>query len=192
MKITGTAEQGFQSLNADQPLFHGQRAQKIWLVVANSEKASIYNISKTAARKPYRKKTRGLDLDSEIVPDLELIANAVSDITPFAAGAQKNTSHIAAADGSVHYASDPRDRENHQDEKIFIKDLAAWLDRAEKERAFDKLIVAAAPRTQGNLREFMTANVKKRILSSLSKDLTAMAPAQMEHYLKTDFDLPLA
>lgn len=191
MRITGVAENGFHILNTEQLLFHGHRKRKMWLLTADRQRAVVYNIKKTISAKNYRKKTRSLGIDSQNVQDLELVANAEAECTPVAAGVQKNRNRTMASSGSVPFASNPRDRENHQDDKIFIRDLAEWLDQAEKAQAFDQLIVAAAPRTQGDLREILTPNVQKRVLVMVPKELTTMTATDIARFLKTEINLPL-
>jgi protein required for attachment to host cells len=187
------AEQGFHAFHADQALYHGRRKQTVWLVTANRQKASVYQLNQTTSRKTYRKKTRSLDLHNEVIQGLELVASAQAEITPLAAGAQKNKGRLSTAgNGDVYYGSNPRDRENHHDDKIFIRDLVLWLDEAEKAQAFDKLIIAATPRTQGDLHGFLTENVQNCLLTTLSKDLTTMTLAEIQRYLDVDKNIPLA
>jgi protein required for attachment to host cells len=192
MKIIDSAEDGFHISHDPQILFHGRRKQTTWLLTADRQKASIFHIGKNNGIKTYRKKTRSLDGVSEANTDLELVARAEAEIIPFAAGAQKNRGRVHAALGDAPYASDPRDRENHHDDKIFIRDLAEWLDQAAKAQSFDRLIIAAAPRTQGDLRQFLTPHVQNLVLLTLPKDLTTMPPAEIGRYLETEIDFPLA
>ena len=190
MKITGPIENGAKTYNP-QILFHGHRKKTIWLLTADRQKALIYNIDKKTETAFYRKKTASIDRDIRKIHEIELVAHAETEINPVSAGGQKTRNRVKAAAGGVPFASDPRDRENHQDDRIFIRDLSEWLDGAEKAGAFDSLIIAAAPRTQGDLRQILPPNVQNRILLTISKDLTTMTPADIGKYLETEIDLPL-
>lgn len=52
----------------------------------------------------------------------------------------------------------------------FAQDIADWLYRNESE--FDRLILAAAPKTLGELRTILHKNVQGKIVKEVNKDLT--------------------
>jgi protein required for attachment to host cells len=163
MKITGSvAEQGFKAIPRSKDVYRGKPVPLIWVVLANSRKALVYQQHKNR-----------LDLIAEAEPDEESIPTE----------AQKTTGHINASQGSVYYTSDPMDRENHHDDKAFIKSLSEWLKKADQQDAFDKLILAAAPRTLGDLRDSLCAAVAGKIVAELNKDLINMPKDEFERYL---------
>lgn len=57
-------------------------------------------------------------------------------------------------------------------EADFVSGLARMLDEKLKEKAFDRLIIAAAPQALGTLRKSISAPVKKMVMAEIPKDLT--------------------
>jgi len=57
-------------------------------------------------------------------------------------------------------------------EQRFARDVAAALERVVRERGTETLVVVAPPRTLAELRQAFHADVKKRIVAELPKDLT--------------------
>lgn len=60
---------------------------------------------------------------------------------------------------------------NHQDE-IFAKQVSERLYRARVENTLDKLILVAPPRFLGRLRDKLDGPTAKRVIHTLSKDLS--------------------
>lgn len=53
----------------------------------------------------------------------------------------------------------------------FARDIVAVLELAQRRGEFDRLVISAAPRTLGSLRDLWPHDVKETILSELDKDL---------------------
>jgi protein required for attachment to host cells len=163
MKVTGSvAERGFRALPRSKDVYRGKRPPLVWVVVADSQKAFIY-----------QQNEHKFDLIAEAEPDEEAIPTE----------AQKTTGHISASQGSIYYTSDPMDRENHHDDKAFIRSLSEWLKKADQEDAFDRLILAAAPRTLGDFRDSLSDSVSGKIVAELNKNLINMPKDEFERYM---------
>ncbi|MET3924730.1 host attachment protein [Devosia sp. 2618] len=67
-------------------------------------------------------------------------------------------------------------------EAEFIKGVAAELDRKQQNGAFDRLVIAAAPIALGDLRQAITAGVKKTVVAELNKDLTNLPSDQLDKH----------
>lgn len=157
-------EEGLRGFGLDRRVHGGHVTPRIWVIVADGRDAYIY-----------RKTPEGI----------EKIAEAKSSgKKPEAVGVQKNTGHAVGAGGSVHYASDPRDRENHHDDAHFAQDIAAWLDKAVREDAFDRLVLAAAPRTLGALRKALSESVHARVVAEVDRDFTAKSSGELQEELQ--------
>lgn len=65
----------------------------------------------------------------------------------------------------------------------FAQHLAGILAAAEGAGRFHSLVVAAAPQTLGDLREHLSPAVTGRIEQQLAKDLTRIAPHDLERHL---------
>jgi protein required for attachment to host cells len=162
MKLTGIlAEKGFHAFDSESRMHAGHEIPRIWIVVADRVKAHIYRKS---------------------ADKIELIADAEkSHKKAKADGPLKNVSHIPATHG--HYLSDPRDRENHHDDREFVLELITWLAQAEQDKAFDRLVLVAAPRTLGEMRSCLNKPLSARIIAEINKELTKVPPAKIRAYL---------
>ncbi|MCB1518662.1 MAG: host attachment protein [Hyphomicrobiaceae bacterium] len=56
-------------------------------------------------------------------------------------------------------------------EADFTANLAATLDEKLRQNAFDRLIIAAAPKALGNLRKALSARVNEVVYAEIAKDL---------------------
>jgi protein required for attachment to host cells len=69
------------------------------------------------------------------------------------------------------------------EEHRFAEEVAAVLERIVRERGVKALVVVAPPRTLADLRKAFHADVKKRIVAELDKDLTKHPVDQIEKHL---------
>ncbi|MEZ5840617.1 MAG: host attachment protein [Hyphomicrobiales bacterium] len=76
-------------------------------------------------------------------------------------------------------AVDPRDAV----EKEFLEELVMRLDDAAKAGAYDRLVLAAAPRALGELRGMLPATVADRLAGEIAKDLTRLPTAELAGHL---------
>jgi protein required for attachment to host cells len=133
----------------------GMRGKVTWLVVADGQRATVYHNSGPG---------KGL----EIIPGLgghqEVPRN--NEITSDASGRNRGpgTSGAAPMDGG----SNPHELE----ERRFTEGVAAEVNRAALDKQFDRLILAAPPRTLGILRKSLSSHASDRVIAELDKDLT--------------------
>ena len=153
MMVTGIlAEKGFRAFNAEAKSFTGLKIPRTWFVVADSRQAYIY-----------RRATDGA---------LVLIAHA-----------QAEGEQIKSVDDHIfnpqsldsHKLTPPQHGESRYQDMAFTHRLVEWLDVAEKEKAFDELVLVAAPYTLGNIRASLPKNIQNRITTELNKDLTGLS-----------------
>ena len=167
MMITGTlAKKGFHAFDAETKARTGLKVPHVWYVVADSKQAYIY-----------RKTSNGL----------ELIAHAQAE------GKQLESvdDHIfspQSLDSQVR--STARHDEQGALDKLFISRLVEWLDVAEKEKAFDELVLVAAPYTLGHIRAILPENIQKHISAELNKQLTGMSMQEIQKRLSYINDSP--
>jgi protein required for attachment to host cells len=69
------------------------------------------------------------------------------------------------------------------EEHRFAEGVAATLERMVRERGVEVLVVVAPPRTLADLRKAFHADVKKRIVAEIDKDLTKHPVDQIEKHL---------
>lgn len=154
MKLSGTlAEKGFHAFDAEPKTHQGHQLSRIWIVVADGVQAHIY-----------RKTPKGF----------ETIAEAKKG---------HSRAHHETGGEKAFHGYDARSRLHNKGEAGFIEHLAGWLDQAEREQAFDRLILVAAPRTLGDMRDALSKNVFSRIVAEVSKELTEMPEAKVKKHL---------
>lgn len=79
-------------------------------------------------------------------------------------------------------AMEPRTDPVDHREAEFARSVAGALDDKAKAGAFDRLVIAAAPVTLGNLRKVMSEHVKKTVVAELDKDLTNVPTPQLDRH----------
>jgi protein required for attachment to host cells len=68
-------------------------------------------------------------------------------------------------------------------EAEFVRSVAATMHEKALANAFERLVIAAAPISLGNLRKALSEHVKKRVVAELDKDLTNVPTAQLNRHL---------
>ncbi|HTK85830.1 MAG TPA: host attachment protein [Patescibacteria group bacterium] len=161
MKITGAlADKGFHAFDAAPQSHQGQKTQHIWVLVTDHQHAHIY------------RKTAG---------GLELIADARADGNT---GTESFDGHInQVSAGREKKDHDPRKRQNNRDDMEFAHSLANWLNLANDEHAFDRLVLVADQHTLGHLRSNLSRNVQDRVTAELGKDLTKLPVKEIRKHL---------
>ena len=161
MHVTGLlAEKGFNALDAEPKTHNGLKTPRTWVIVADSRQAYVY-----------RKSVQGT---------LVLIAHAKAE------GAQVKSvdDHIFSPQSldSHERTTSPHDNPRYLD-IAFIHRLVEWLGVAEKEKAFDALVLVAAPHTLGNIRAALPQNIQSHVSAELNKELTGMSIHEIEERL---------
>jgi protein required for attachment to host cells len=73
--------------------------------------------------------------------------------------------------GGRHAMEPPSDSHRHA-KRAFAQDLAARLNQAQKQNAFDRIVLIAPPQALGDLRATLSPGVRDRVSGELNKDLT--------------------
>jgi protein required for attachment to host cells len=132
------------------------RGKVTWIVVADGQRATVYH-------------NDGPGKGLEIIPGLgghqftprshEMISDAPGRMKGFAG---------APGAASMTARTDPHELE----EQRFTEQLAGEVNRAALDKQFDRLILAAPPRTLGILRKALSGHATERVIAELDKDLT--------------------
>ena len=72
---------------------------------------------------------------------------------------------------------------HHLEEHRFVERVAAALESVVRSRAVPALVITAPPRTLADLRRAFHADVKKRIVAEVGKDLTNHPVSEIETHL---------
>jgi len=131
------------------------RAKITWIVVADGQRATVYH-------------NDGPNKGLEIIPGLggHQYTPPSHDMISDAPGRMQGFGGSGAAPMTAR--TDPHELE----EERFTERLADTVNRAALEKQFDRLILAAPPRTLGILRKALSTHATERVIAELDKDLT--------------------
>lgn len=89
-------------------------------------------------------------------------------------------SYSSGSDGrsAIEYSSDPVAVR----ERRFVERVAEELERKHQQKAFDQLIIAAAPTALGDIRPVLSKELKSTIIAELPKDLTNIPTPKLEQH----------
>jgi protein required for attachment to host cells len=154
MRLSGIlAEKGLHVFDNEPRTHQGHDLPRIWVVVADSTQAHIF-----------RKTPKGFE-------------NIADARIGHSAGEHPN------GGAELFHGYDARSRLHYSGHGAFVEKLAGWLDRAEQEKVYDRLILVAAPRTLGDLRDVLSKNVFSRVIAEVDKELTEMPEAKVKKHL---------
>jgi protein required for attachment to host cells len=86
--------------------------------------------------------------------------------------------------GSTRHAVEAKVDPHRELKRAFARSIAAALDDSLSEKKFDRLIVAAAPITLGDLRSAMSDDVKNAIIAEIAKDLTKVPNSDVPQHIE--------
>ena len=133
-----------------------------WIVVADGQRATVYH--NTGPGKGLEI-IRGLGGHQDVPRNNEIISDAQGRMQGYGgSGAAPMTAR-----------TDPHELE----EQRFTESLAQDVNRAALQKQFDRLILAAPPRTLGILRKSLSAHATERVIAELDKDLTKSSRADL-------------
>jgi protein required for attachment to host cells len=156
MLVTGTlAEKGFHVIDTEPEMHTEYKRPRIWFVVASNQQAYIYRRAANAG--------------------LVLIAHARAKDGQ----TQSIDEHIV----SVQMIRE-RELEKPEYDISFIHKLTEWLDIAEREKAFDQIILVAAPDTLGHIHAGLSKNLLSRVSAELDKELTGMSILEIQERMR--------
>lgn len=153
----------------------------------------LKSFSKKPAPRPFRiPRTWVMVVDQHIVRlfernegELEPIGTAHPEPEEDIALNNKSVGRVLSSSSrSIHHKYEPHMNESRQRRLSFAHQISDWLDEAVRENAFDRLILAAAPKTLGDLRKAVTQPVRERIFAEINKDLTKLDVRTLQEELE--------
>lgn len=85
--------------------------------------------------------------------------------------------------GQGRHAMEPSTDSNRHAKRLFAGEIAAALKQAHESKAFDRLVLVAAPATLGDLREALAKEVRGVLYGELAKDLTHLNERDLAGHL---------
>lgn len=74
--------------------------------------------------------------------------------------------------GQGRHAMEPPTDPHEHEQRVFLAEVAGFLDQAAKRGDFDRLVIVAPPRALGNLRAALSEAARAKVTGELNKDLT--------------------
>jgi protein required for attachment to host cells len=90
-------------------------------------------------------------------------------------GGSNGVSHAGQAQGHHHGVNGERSTEQH-DLTIFAKEVARRIDAGRARNEFDKLVLVAAPKMLGLLRQSLPTPTQSLLAGTISKDIVHQGP----------------
>ena len=143
------------------------KAIKTWIVVADGDQAKIFEHDGPGKG---LHAVKDLNLEQQHLRAQDIMAD------------KPGRAFSSAGPGSrsaVDYRTDPVEAR----ERRFVERLAEVLDEQHRGGAFDRLVIAAAPRALGDLRPALSEEVKGAIVAELAKDLTNLPTLKLAEHL---------
>ncbi|MBO0743000.1 MAG: host attachment protein [Hyphomicrobiaceae bacterium] len=94
------------------------------------------------------------------------------------------TGRAFSSTGPARSAIEPHSDPHRQLKRNFARRLADALADGWRDRAFDRLILVAAPTALGDLRAALSAEVRAKVVAQVPKDLTKTPDAALAEHLK--------
>ncbi len=137
-----------------------KRSPTTWVVVADGQQAQIYRLA-----------AAGQAL--EPIADGAL-SSASAQLRPRDLSTDRPGFNVVGGSGKVH-SFEPRVDVHRLEQDRFAQSVADRLNAAAAAGSFDRLVIAAAPKTLGALRAALDGTASKRVIGELSKDLMKIA-----------------
>ena len=163
MKLSGQlAENGLKPFIEETFIVGGHKMPKIWVLAADSK--GVYF---------FRKPDHHLEKIGEAHPK-EKTESELSN---------QSSGRVHDRMGQSRHRLEEHDESLKHGDEEFMRVLAAFLDEAARAEAFDRLVLALAPRMLGLLRPHLSKEVTIRITAELDKDLTHFNEKTLYEYL---------
>ena len=85
--------------------------------------------------------------------------------------------------GSGRHGMEPKTSPHRHRKAEFARHLAEFLEKKRTQKAFERLLIAAAPVTLGDLRQTLSKGVKAAIGGEVAKDLTGIPDREIADHL---------
>jgi protein required for attachment to host cells len=74
--------------------------------------------------------------------------------------------------GDARHAMEPPSDPHREEKRLLAERVAGFLEEKRQKNAFERLIVIAAPKAMGDLRQGFSPSLKAMVVEEISKDLT--------------------
>jgi protein required for attachment to host cells len=143
------------------------KPMRTWILIADGARARILeNDGPGRGLQP----VQGGDFRGEHAPTRDIVSDRPG----------REFQSMGAARSAIESHSDP----HRELKRRFAERLADVLSRGLEQKAYERLVVVAAPVTLGDLRAALPGGVQAKVVGELAKDLTKVPDAQVAEHLK--------
>ncbi len=139
--------------------------RKVWVVVANSSYARIFQVE-----------------NGQILTEKESLRHYESQMREMDLVSDKPGRNTSVHGSGPHPYQEPTPYKLKQ-RNIFADQIAALLEKALNEAAFERLYLIASAPFLGSLRESLSKRVYKTVQGEVDKDITILTPKEIREYL---------
>lgn len=140
---------------------------RIWIVVADGSRAQIFLNSGPG---------------TGLVPAMQHAL--VADNRPSGSISSDRPGRTFDSAGSGRHAMEPSTDPHRHAQISFAHDVAELLEKEGKAKAFEQILIIAAPRMLGDLRSALGEETKKLVIGELDKDLTKLSINDLSSHLE--------
>lgn len=131
---------------------------KSWVIVANRDKARIFNFERVG-----------------VLTELEALIQPEGKMKPQDLTSDKNGRGFDRV-GSSRHGKEPKTSPREKEALSFAKKVSKYLEQSKKSGAFDNLYLLAETKFLGLLRQEMTPSVAECVEMEIKKDMLHMKP----------------
>lgn len=140
---------------------------RIWIIVADGSRAQIFLNSGPG---------------TGLVPAMEYAL--VADNRPSGSISSDRPGRAFDSAGSGRHAMEPSSDPHRHAQLSLAHDVAELLEKKSTEKAFEQILIVAAPKMLGDLRSALREETKKLVIGEINKDLTKLSVNDLSSHLE--------
>ena len=140
--------------------------KKIWIVVADSARAQFFL-------------NNGVGTGLEPALPLALVA----DNRPSRHITSDRSGRTFDSSGPGRHAMQPPSDPHRHEQTIFAREIAKLLEQKREKKAFNQLVIIAAPKMLGDLRLAFSEEIRRLVVAEINKDLTKLPVHELKPHL---------
>lgn len=161
------ARQGLQAFRNTEIRPH--RIANTWFIIADSEHALIC-----------RRDGQGVELIGKALPHIPYNKEQGNESI---GRRMRRKGAPGDAQGTNRQGMSPSYQSERHEELLFLQSLAVWLEEGLNKDAYEELVLVAAPRTLGELRQVLSERVRECVRQEIDKELVNLPEQDLKKKL---------
>ncbi|MDR3450483.1 MAG: host attachment protein [Alphaproteobacteria bacterium] len=166
-----------------------------WVLIADGKQAQIHSYNRSVREVPLGGANKHHLSEEKASHHLSPVTNGdmkAESINDYQLGHDRR-GQTSSSNSPTYNTYEPQGDIHEELKRRFMKSIADKLHKAAESKSFDRLILVAPAKMIGELKEHMAADLQKRVVATLSKDLTHyQGEALMAHLQGTLMDAHIA